>query len=81
MSRPNWIVKKVTPENNYILELVFEDGKVKKYDMKPYLEKGVFQRLKDPEFFKTVKVTGPTIAWGDEIDLAPETLYEKGIAA
>ena len=44
--------------------------------MKPYLEKGVFKKLKDKNFFESVKVSYGTVSWGDEIDLCADSIYE-----
>lgn len=44
--------------------------------MKPYLEIGVFQKLKDKEFFNKVKTVYGTISWGQEIDICADSLYE-----
>ena len=54
-------VKDVKPIENYTLILTFDDGSVKLFDMKPYLEKGVFKELKYENLFKTVRVSYPTI--------------------
>lgn len=43
--------------------------------MRPYLEIGIFQRLKNPELFKRAKVAIGTVCWPGELDIAPETLY------
>jgi hypothetical protein len=42
----------------------------------PLREKGVFAAWNDPEVFRAVQV-GPfgELAWGDEIDLCPDSLY------
>ena len=38
-------VKEVKPENNYFLLLTFETGEQKRFDMKPYLNIGIFKEL------------------------------------
>jgi hypothetical protein len=70
-------VKKVKPLNDYKLELTFENNEIKIFDVKPYLDTGLFGTLKDENFFKMVKVSYDTIEWPNGIDLDPEVLYEK----
>ena len=58
-----------------ILEKTKElDEKIK--DMKPYLTKGVFKKLKNKAFFKNEKIEFGTIAWPDGIDMCADSLYE-----
>ena len=45
--------------------------------MKPYLDFGVFRKIKDPEIFETVHVSFDTIAWKSGADLDPEFVYDK----
>jgi len=68
-------ISQVKPLEDYKLSLVFENGKQGVFDMKPYLDKGVFTVLKDIEKFNTVRVAWGTVAWGAELDIAPERLY------
>lgn len=35
----------VTPLNNYLLRLKFKNGEEKIFDMKPYLDTGIFKAL------------------------------------
>ena len=70
-------VNKVQPLNDYKLELTFENNETKIFDVKPYLDTGIFKTLKDENFFKRVKVSYDTIEWPNGIDLDPEILYEK----
>lgn len=74
----NRIVDVKTLEN-YKLLVTFDNGEKKIKDMKPYLEKGVFQKLKDKDFFKSVKIAFGTISWGDKIDLCADSVYESSI--
>jgi len=70
-------VKKVKPLNDYNLELTFENNEIKVFDLKPYLDTGLFKTLKDEKIFKMVKVLYDTIEWPNKADLDPEVLYEK----
>ena len=74
-----WTVKSVVPMENYWLHLTFENSEQRYFDMKPMLETGVFRALKDPKVFRTVRVAFDSIAWDNEIDIAPETLYHDGL--
>jgi len=71
-----WEVQAVVPQDNYTLLLTFEDGEQRQFDMKPYLNLGVFRTLKDPAMFNTVRVCFDSIAWKNNVDIAPETLYQ-----
>jgi len=70
-------VKKVKPLSNYKLELTFENKEIRVFDVKPYLDTGLFTTLKDEKIFNTVKVSYDTIEWSNGVDLDPEILYEK----
>lgn len=70
-------VKSVSPAENYLLSIVFDNGETGVLDMKPYLGFGVFQKLKDPNVFNRVKVSFDTIEWISGIDLDPEFVYSK----
>ena len=45
--------------------------------MKPILDFGVFQQIKDYDAFKRVRVSFDTIEWECGVDLDPEYVYEK----
>jgi hypothetical protein len=47
--------------------------------MKPYLTKPPFGPLSDSAFFNLARVENGTITWPGNLDIAPETLYEKSI--
>ena len=73
-------VKEVKHIDNYKLILTFRNNEVKIFDMIPYLDKGIFQELKDENLFKAVKVSFDSIEWPNEADIDPETLYEDSIS-
>ena len=64
-------------EDNYILSVSFDNGENGLLDMKPYLDFGIFKKIKDPDIFKTVHVSFDTIAWESGADIDPEFVYEK----
>lgn len=72
-------VKSVRPLDRYWLALEFSDGVKKTFDFSSRLEKGVFQRLADEEFFKQAHVRDGVVTWDDNLDIATETLYQEGI--
>ena len=61
--------------DDFTLDLKFDDGSVRRFDVKPYLEYGVFKELQDPSYFKKVAVAFGTGQWPNEQDISPETLY------
>ncbi|SKB40037.1 Protein of unknown function [Acetoanaerobium noterae] len=70
-------VKSVRPLSEYQLLLTFENGEKKIFDMKPYLDKGIYKELKDENKFKTVRISFDSIEWCNKADIDPEFLYEK----
>ena len=68
-------VKEVIPLKNYRLELVFTNDEIRIFDMKPYLEKGIFKELKRLDLFNSVKPFLCSIQWKNGQDLCPDTLY------
>jgi hypothetical protein len=68
-------VTDVQPESGYMLRLYFTNGEVRRFDVKPYLDKGIFRALKDDLMFSSVKPFLGSIQWANEADLCPDTLY------
>lgn len=64
---------------DYKLELTFENGERRIFDMKPYLDKGIYKELRDETIFKTVRVSFDSIEWCNQADIDPEFLYEKSV--
>jgi len=69
-----WDVKTVKPLADYQLYVEVEDGRCGVFDVKPYLDKGVFCELKDIHYFNQVDILFGAITWPHEQDIAPETL-------
>jgi len=71
----------VRPMSDYRLWLRFTTGEEKVFDLKPKLDFPVFVALKDKKVFDGVYVDFGTTMWNcGEIDIAPERLYQDGVA-
>ena len=69
-------VTEATYSGKYQLDVRFADGSSGKVDFAKYLEEGtVLSKLKDLAVFKDFGVKYGTIVWGEDLDIAPETLY------
>lgn len=69
----------VKPRDDYHLELEFSTGEMRIFDVRPYLDKGVFKQLQEISRFKQAHVAFDTVCWPGDLDIAPETLYDKSI--
>jgi len=74
------IVASIQVHENWILSLNFADGKQNTIDMKPYLDFGVFQALKDPALFAQARISFGTVEWPGGIDLDPEWLAAQPLS-
>jgi hypothetical protein len=72
-------VKSVKPEKNYQLLITFDNGEVKRFNMQPYLNFGIFSEFKDKKYFKQVKVLYGSIACPHGQDVCPDTLYKESV--
>jgi hypothetical protein len=48
-------VKAVRPNPDFTLTLTSTNDEVRMFDVKPYLERGIFQELKNPHYFNSVR--------------------------
>jgi Protein of unknown function (DUF2442) len=72
-------VTEVEPLDGFVLRLWFNDGTERVVDLEECLWGPVFEPLKEnPDLFRAVKIEGPTIAWPNGADLAPEFLHSAG---
>jgi len=74
----------VNPNSNFTVYVYFSDGKIKLFDMKPFLHKGIFNQISDLEdFINKCTVMNGTLAWDlsgkfdptNCIDIDPETIH------
>lgn len=74
-------IKEIKPLENMILEAVFSNGEIKKYDVKILIKKyEVFKKLENEELFNKVKtdIGGYGIVWDETLDLSSEEIWANG---
>jgi hypothetical protein len=75
---PPLLVEAVALDGHRV-HLRFADGLAADVDLGYLVDCGpVFEPLRDPEFFRRLEIDecGVTIAWPNQADIAPETLYD-----
>ena len=72
------LVRRVYPAADFTLEVEFETGERRLFDMTPYLHRGVFVRLQDRSVFRSARVVAGSVEWPGGIDLSYDTLYLEG---
>lgn len=70
-------IVKVEAKPHYMLHLEFENGEKRVFDMSSYMKKKPFVQLSDPSLFALASVDYGTVVWPGNIDIAPETLYDR----
>lgn len=71
----------VRPMDNYMLWVRFNTGEEKTVDFNSLLEEIAFAPLKDLAVWRGVYIDYGCTVWNNgEIDIAPEYLYEHGVA-
>ena len=73
MLRPTAV--KVVPMNDYLLNIEFDNGEQKVFDVKPYIKGSWYGELSAPAYFKSVVTNGYSVEWANVQDLCPDVLY------
>ena len=60
------------------LHLTFNDGTAKQVNVRPLLDGAVFEPLREPAYFASVKLDSfcGTVVWPNGADFAPEALHD-----
>lgn len=73
-------IKSVKPLDNYLLLLEFSNNEKRIFDVKTLFNKSVYKPLKDKLLFNKVHIIYDyTIAWNEDIDMCPDSLYVDSI--
>ncbi|MBI1747030.1 MAG: DUF2442 domain-containing protein [Acidobacteria bacterium] len=71
----------VKTRGDYTLELIFENGAKRIFDMKPFFDQKPFVKLLNSPLFFKASVRYGTVVWPGNIDIAPETLWTRSVQA
>lgn len=72
-----WDVIEVKVNKNLILSVRFADGTSGRVRFMPQHLTGIFAPLNDPQFFSQVFIDNGVVTWPNEIDLAPDAMYQE----
>jgi hypothetical protein len=72
-------VKDVKPNPDYTITLTFTSGEVRVFDVKPYLEFGIFKELNDMSLFNSVRPFLGSVQWQGGQDFCLDTLYLESV--
>ena len=72
----------VKPIRELKLQLTYENGEIKLFNVAPYVSGNWYSELSDFSYFSTVKLlpNGVGIEWLNGQDIAPHELYENSVA-
>lgn len=72
-----WNVTKVEPQQHLLLKVKFEDGLEGTVRFKPSHLTGVFEALKNEDYFKQAFVNHGAVTWPGELDIAPDAMHKE----
>jgi hypothetical protein len=72
-------INTILANDDWSLDVVFDDGAKRRFDVKPFLDCEVFESLQSLNVFKTIRNCGYFVKWIHEVDLSADTLYIDGI--
>ncbi|GHV11674.1 hypothetical protein FACS1894219_03230 [Clostridia bacterium] len=70
---------KITPLDDYKLDITFKNNERRIFDVTPYLSKKYFAPLRSRGLFSTARANGHTVEWLNGIDICPDELYSKSV--
>ena len=67
-------IAKISPQPNWVLSVVTDDGRIGKFDVSPYLGYEAFEALRDHTEFLKVFNGGYFVEWDCGADLSADTI-------
>ena len=67
------------PLDGYRLEVAFENGERRIFDVTPYLQRGVLVHLQNRATFQAARVVAGSVEWPGGLDLSYDTVYLESL--
>ncbi|OQY58677.1 MAG: hypothetical protein B6245_10680 [Desulfobacteraceae bacterium 4572_88] len=76
-------IKSVSVIGRHTLLVSFSNDEKRKYDVSPLLDREMFSALRNPAFFRNVRVdvSGYALIWDEDTDISEYELWTNGIPA
>ena len=71
------IIAEVHPQQEWVLSIIAEDGRIGRFDVAPYLEFEAFEELRNHDEFLKVSNGGYFIEWECGADLSADTIEAR----
>lgn len=72
-------ITEITPQENWVLTIVTDDGRIGRFDIGPYLQYDAFAPLKNLAEFAKVKNGKYFIEWECGADLSADTIEARWV--
>lgn len=69
----------VSAGENYTLNITFDNGESKTFDVKPLIKGDWYGMLADEAYFRKVRVDRFTVTWPEGQNVCPDDLYELSV--
>ena len=75
--KPVFGIESVRPSENFRLMIRFNNGETRLFDARKLMEEPIFEPLKNVQLFMQAHTDGVAVLWNEDLDVAPEYLYEN----
>ena len=75
--KPVFGIESVQPAENFQLTIRFSNGEQRRFDARKMIEEPIFEPLKHVKLFMQAHTDGVAVLWNEDLDVAPEYLYEN----
>ncbi len=75
--KPVFGIDSICPTEDYRLTICFNNGETRQFDARKLMEEPIFEPLKNVRLFMQAHTDGVAVLWNEDLDVAPEYLYEN----